>query len=496
MEGRGGGGTEERRRSSNNDVIRLERESVIPILKPKLVMKLADLIEQNSDRTEFLKLCKRVEYTIRAWYLLQFEDLMQLYSLFDPVHSVKRLEQQNLSPEEIDVLEQNFLTYFFQVMEKSNFKIVSDEEIDVAHHGQYLLNLPIKVDESKLDKRLLSKYFKEHPHDNLPEFSDKYVIFRRGIGIDQTTDYFIMEKLDMIISRLWLWFLKKTRLQMLFSRRQSRKPKSDPKKTDELNPETEEEDLYVERIRIENMELSMRKLFGKIMIQEPTFDRMIVVYRRAGTKNKIDRGIFVKHFKNIPMADMELVLPEKKNPSLTPMDWVKFLVSVIIGLVTLVSSLELPKADIWVVIAILSGVVGYCAKVYFSFQQNMETYRNLITQSMYDKQLDSGRGTLLHLCDDVIQQEVKEVIISYFILMEQGKATIQDLDFRCEELIQEEFGMKCNFEVLDAVQKLERLGIVARDSIGRIYCLPLKRANEIIGPTTEELVVKATQSSA
>lgn len=36
----------------------------------------------------------------------------------------------------------------------------------------------------------------------------------------------------------------------------------------------------------------------------------------------------------------------------------------------------------------------------------MATYQNLITQSMYDKQLDSGRGTLLHLCDDVIQQEV------------------------------------------------------------------------------------------
>lgn len=44
---------------------------------------------------------------------------------------------------------------------------------------------------------------------------------------------------------------------------------------------------------------------------------------------------------------------------------------------------------------------------YFSFQQNMATYQNLITQSMYDKQLDSGKGTLLHLCDDVIQQEVK-----------------------------------------------------------------------------------------
>ncbi|EHA8590064.1 hypothetical protein COCNU_scaffold014613G000020 [Cocos nucifera] len=163
-----------------------------------------------------------------------------------------------------------------------------------------------------------------------------------------------------------MWFLKKTRLRKLFSKKPSPRPKKDPKKTDEPSPDTDEQDLFVERIRIENMELSMKNLLGKIMIQEPTFDRMIVVYRRASTNNKTDRGIYVKHFKNIPMADMELVLPEKKNPSLTPMDWVQFLVSGIIGLVTLISSLEMPKADIWVVIAIFSGLLGYCAKIYFS----------------------------------------------------------------------------------------------------------------------------------
>ena len=32
--------------------------------------------EHEVDRNEFLKLCKKMEYTIRAWYLLQFEDLM------------------------------------------------------------------------------------------------------------------------------------------------------------------------------------------------------------------------------------------------------------------------------------------------------------------------------------------------------------------------------------------------------------------------------------
>ena len=39
----------------------------------------------------------------------------------------------------------------------------------------------------------------------------QYVIFRRGIGIDRTSDYFFMEKVDMIISRLWLMLLKLTR---------------------------------------------------------------------------------------------------------------------------------------------------------------------------------------------------------------------------------------------------------------------------------------------
>lgn len=102
------------------------------------------LAEHSNDRQEFLKLCKRIEYTVRAWYNLQFEDLMvvtlflfifyllrafspnfvlmafyylqQLYSLFDPVHGAQKLQQQNLTSQEIDVLEQNFLAYLFQVL--------------------------------------------------------------------------------------------------------------------------------------------------------------------------------------------------------------------------------------------------------------------------------------------------------------------------------------------------------------------------------------------
>lgn len=64
--------------------------------------------------------------------------------------------------------------------------------------------------------------------------------------------------------------------------------------------------------------------------------------------------------------------------------------------------------SIWFeMISLVCGATEVCLVA--RFQQNMATYQNLITQSMYDKQLDSGRGTLLHLCDDVIQQEVSKI---------------------------------------------------------------------------------------
>ncbi|XP_058213278.1 uncharacterized protein LOC131325169 isoform X2 [Rhododendron vialii] len=88
--------------------------------------------------------------------------------------------------------------------------------------------------------------------------------------------------------------------------------------------------------------------------------------RRAKSKKELDRGIYVRHFKKIPMADMDIVLPEKKNLSLSPMDWVKFLVSAIIGLVTVVGSLNKSKPNIKVLAPILSAVIGFCAKAYLS----------------------------------------------------------------------------------------------------------------------------------
>lgn len=489
---------------TRKDILEIDRESVIVISKSKLIDGLLNLIGPD-ERVEFKILCRRIESTIRAWYNLKFEEMNQLYSLFDPVHGRKKLESLHLSPAKVDKMEQRFLKTLFQVMEQSNFQILSDAEVELANAGQYLVNMPIAVNKSKLDKKLLTTFFKENKVDQVPSYADQYVIFRRGIGIDKTTDYFILPKLDLLIERTWNWFLEKLGFskvkneQLVHVHSLSRKRVED-QNTLQGNTQNEDKDsgadahnLRFERIRIQNMDISFQNLFTQNTVQEPTFDRMIVVYRRASKPHHIidplgDRAIHIRHFRNIPLADMELVLPEKKNPGLTPMDWVKLLISALVGLVALFGSTEVGEGDVWVLLAILGGIVGYIVKIYFTFQANLVLYQNLITQSLYDKQLDSGRGTILHLCDDVIQQEVKEVIMAYFVLMSQGKATDQELDRRCEELMTTKFGEKCDFDVHDALVKLEKLDIITKDVNGRYSHQPLKKANNAIGQTTDEKV--------
>jgi hypothetical protein len=69
--------------------------------------------------------------------------------------------------------------------------------------------------------------------------------------------------------------------------------------------------------------------------------------------------------------------------------------------------------------------------------------------------------------------QVKEVILAYFILMTQGKATEEDLDRRCEQLLATKFNEKCDFEVDDAISKLEKLEIVSKVRTPHLFLILL-----------------------
>ena len=79
--------------------------------------------------------------------------LQQLYQLFDPISGQERLERQSLSPAQVDKLEDRFMVLLFTVMSKSQYKLLSDHELEIATSGKYMLDFPIEVDPKKV------KYF-------------------------------------------------------------------------------------------------------------------------------------------------------------------------------------------------------------------------------------------------------------------------------------------------------------------------------------------------
>ena len=73
-----------------------------------------------------------------------------LYRMFDPVNSEESLEDLECTQEQLQHTEIRFLRLLFYVVGKSNFKVLSDAEADVALAGDYLLSLPITIDDSKV----------------------------------------------------------------------------------------------------------------------------------------------------------------------------------------------------------------------------------------------------------------------------------------------------------------------------------------------------------
>eukprot|EP00897_Mesotaenium_endlicherianum_P005661 jgi/Mesen1/5122/ME000255S04096 len=383
-----------------------------------------------TDREDFLKFCSKVDSTVRAWYHKLFEELLSTFRLFEPQTGGAMIERHHLTQQQIESKEFMFLRILFHVMNKSNYKLVSDAEEMVARTGQYLLSVPVHLDNSQIDTELLTRFFRKHPVPNLPGSANQYLLFRRGVGIDQTSDWFILEKIDLLLSKLW------DELLVLFWKMTGRI--YDTRASADDGGEMSEDDLLsIERIRLENMQISWKNIFSVNTIQEPTFERIILVYRPAapaaskgGSASGVgERTIHIKHFRDIPMADMEIVLPEKKTPSLTPKDRATFASTVIGGLIALISAMHLRLT--WTVVGtVLVALISYIVKVYVAWTSSFKQYHALIQQSM------------------------------------------------CANLLESEFKEQVKFDGDDAVEKLERLGIVK---------MPLRRANDIIGLTTDEL---------
>lgn len=433
------------------DQIVVDPEHHIPITKKLLVQGLA----ARPDAPEgFLEFCRLLEAVYHFQNLRVSQELKEDFRLLDREEG--RSERAKLTDAEIHEAEMRFLANFLQAMQQANFKLLSQRDIDFASRDEYLFNLPVQIDWSKLDDKLLSGYFRERQlpaRIELPEFAQRILIFRRGVGIDQSHGFHFLPKIDAIVTRVLDGCIG------LFHRG---RPQDDPALGHDHSADTPKsihDSRRVERISPRNSRLGLRSLFRRTTFQEPTFKELVILFRRAVPEEENtepDPTICIKAFRDIPMADLEVVFPEKKI-SMKPLDLIKLVITGAIGLVLFVMKFAFAALlNPVVLLAALATVGGYATKVFFGFKASRDRYQYLVTQSLYHKNLDNDLGVIFYLMDSLESQEFKEAVLAYYCLLTNGESTADELDAYCEQVVHEAFDIEIDFEIEDALTKLTR----------------------------------------
>jgi hypothetical protein len=502
--------------------VKLERESYIPVPKQHVVRALAERLDDPQDHRRFQDFCRLVEGIYHFEYHQTASELKQDYRLFDNNGGI--YERCLLGEEQLLEAEERFLRNFRRLMEKGNFRPLTQQDVEVAKAEDYLFNLPVQTDWSKLDQRMLRGFYARHGYGvegQPPDFAERIMIFRRGVGIDQTVGFLILAKIDLAVSNLLIGAWRVCRgvvgvVSSLVGRRADRFPKAKAEAVKEAVKTASDgaasasatsdaalgsdetfmpvttpaadtagrsarrfADRYVERITLRNHGVGPLSLFQRTAIQEPTFGELVILFRfatPATVKDATDNdwSIHIKTFRDIPMADLEVVFPEK-HISMKPLDLAKLLITGAIGLGVASAKLLVSAINPILAAAALTTVAGYASRIFFGFKASKDRYNHLVTNSLYHKSLDNDLGVIFYLMDSLEEQEFKETLLGYYVLWREGDKTQAELDDRCEELLYEQFGLEADFEVADALAKLERDDLIVRSG-EQFHARPLEEA--------------------
>jgi hypothetical protein len=202
--------------------------------------------------------------------------------------------------------------------------------------------------------------------------------------------------------------------------------------------------------------------------------------------------VFFKLFKDIPKLDLEMVLPGSslQMPRATRGKLGASLLGTIgyavykVWTDILLAAKVVAQGALTAAGTVLWGpfllLAGYGYKQYAGYQITKQTYSKQLTESLYYQTLDNNAGVLTRLLDEAEEQECREAILAYYHLWLNAPPqgwTAEQLDDYVEMYLEGVVGLKVDFEIGDALDKVERLGIVTRSG-GMHRAVPLAQALE------------------
>lgn len=220
-------------------------------------------------------------------------------------------------------------------------------------------------------------------------------------------------------------------------------------------------------------------------------DRRALQRMRRGVRQG---AALVKHFRNVAAPEMVTLHPGA-TPSMRPRDQVLLAGPAIVAGTPVLLNLWPALTVIFAVLAAylgaqgaieqselkraLAAVSGLVAVGAFVMRQRLKyeaqtlRYQKQLADTVYFRNLANNAGVLDLLIGAGEDQDAKEAFLAYGILLrEQRPLTKAEIDGAAEKFLREHFRLEIDFEIQDALGKLERLGLVSRDGEAYSAAMP------------------------
>ncbi len=127
--------------------------------------------------------------------------------------------------------------------------------------------------------------------------------------------------------------------------------------------------------------------------------------------------------------------------------------------------------------SLAAAFAGWGYKSWISYSNRKTQYSLKLTQSLYFQNIDNNAGVFFRLLDEAEEQEIREALLAYYHLWKNPLVGLdaEALDDLIEKDLENRLGIKVDFEIHDALEKLVRLNLVRQEN-GRLYAIPLSEA--------------------
>ncbi len=260
---------------------------------------------------------------------------------------------------------------------------------------------------------------------------------------------------------------------------------------------------------------SLRKFFRKEEFEVPIFQRLFILFKLKTEEQRVEEymrtrpvsrkkaekvvrarskhipenvnreQIYMKLFKNMPRADIEMIFPNTKV-KFRLFDKIKLGVTsggaVGMGLSKIVAGGAVIITNPIALAGVLFGFGGVLFRQVMGFFNTRQRYMVVMAQNLYFHSLADNRGVMITLADRAAEEDVKEEMLLYSVLAKENvqRDDLQAVDEAIEQYLKESFGLKVDFDLEDALSRLLADNIVTEEQSGMLRALPPAQAAEHI----------------